>query len=189
LEIDRSARQKLVELAQAMSDIVASSTSLTRELHQQSENPLQIMNTLSGIADQMNRIPAEINVTTSAIQQSTRTLIKSTTVLASHSGTVREHLDGISKDLGELHRRFSGLHTLTSRIDHSSQSLDSLIGTLEARSGSLSGLEQSTREQLEMIDRHQQDLRRILAESSAGLEAITNHLVRALEYVKGKLRA
>ncbi|MCI0654156.1 MAG: hypothetical protein L0Y38_09150 [Methylococcaceae bacterium] len=189
LDIDRSARQKLVELARTMSEVIASSTSLTRELHQQTEHSHQILNTLSLIAGQMNRIPAEVDVTTSAIRQSTRTLIKSTTALASHSGTVREHLDGFSKDLAELHHRFQGLNTLTGRIDQTAESLASLIETLQSRSGSLSGLERSAREQLEMISRHQQDFQRILAESRAGLEAITNHFVRAVEYVTEKLRA
>jgi chromosome segregation ATPase len=189
LEIDRSARQKLVELAQAMSDIVASSTSLTRELHQQTENSRQIMSTLNQIVGQMNRIPAEVDVTTAAIRQSTHTLIKSSTALASHSGTVREHLDGFSKDLGDLHRRFGGLDLLATRIDQTADSLASLVETLHARSGSLIGLEQSAREQLELIGRHQRDLQRILAESRAGLEAITNHFVRAVEYVTEKLRA
>jgi chromosome segregation ATPase len=189
LENDQGARQQLVALAQTMTTIIGSSTSLTRELHQQTENSRQIMSILGAIVEQLNRIPAEVDVTTSAIRQSTHTLIKNSTVLASHSGTVRENLDGFSKDLGELRQRFNGLDTLTSRVDKASQSLGSLIETLQSRSESLSGLEQSAREELEMINRHQQDLQRILAESRAGLEGITNHFVRAVEYVTEKLRA
>lgn len=189
LDSDRGAREKLVELARTMSEIVASSTSLTRELHQQTENSRRILHALDGIVDQVRRIPAEIDVTASAIRQSTRTLVKSSTMLASQSGTVREQFQELSKGLVEIQQRFEGLTDLASRIDRTAQAFTGFIETLEARSGNLSGLEQSAREQLEMIVRHQQDLQRILAESRSALEAITSHFARAVEYVTEKLRA
>jgi hypothetical protein len=189
LDIDRGARGKLVELAQNMSGILASSTSLTRELHAQTENSRKIANILGEITEQMNRIPAQVDVTASAVRESTRTLIKSSTVLASHSGTVRESLEQFARDLSGLQQRFSGLDVLSGRIGQTSESLGLLIESLRSSFENLSGLEESHRDQLEMIGRHQQELRRILAESRAGLEGITSHFVRAVEYVTEKLRA
>lgn len=189
MKIDQGARKKLVELAQAMSDIIASSTSLTGELHTQTNQSRQILSSLSDIAEQMNKIPREVEVTTSAVRQSTQTLIKSTTALASHTGTLREHLDGFGNDLGELRRQFSGLDQLAGSLDKIVQATDHQFKTLQSRSESLSGLEQSERDQLELIRRHQKDLQKVLAESRAGLEGITNHFVKAVEYVTEKLRA